>query len=739
MRKIFFFLAILSLSLTSCEKEPFLALSIEQISAPSVGNSTVVTVNSNNPWSVTGTDWCTVSPSSGEGGESMVTISVKENTTYNQRNCSLIFVSEGLTASISVYQDKNYGIVLPKNVYEISNSEQHVSVEVRANIDYEVVVDASWIKQVGTKALTSKTYVFKVDENSTYGVREGTIFLKEKNGSVSETIKILQAQKDAIIISSTEYKVTSEAQSLDIKLQSNVELEVCIPENAKSWIIYESTKSLSDKTLVLNIKENEEYDARECQVIIKMKNGMLADTVSIWQAQKDAIMIFQKQYELSNEAHSLEINWQSNVDVDVLISDVAKQWISYVDTKSLSNRTLILDIKQNDTYDVREGNVYLSNVTSGLQDTIKIKQMQKDALVLSQKAFRVKAKGETIEVELYTNVDFEINMPDVDWIHEVNTRALQENKLLFKIDENREDEMRTQIIVVQNVEKQLSDTLIIEQEFVPYVTFIADAKQNLTMTKAIKTLEYSLNGSNWSELGLKTIHFGGDLGNLKIRGKSLIGTAEGVSKGEYATIVFANDVKVACKGDIRTLVDYENYLEANTSEARFYELFRDCSNLISAPDLPATTLATRCYEEMFFGCTSLEVAPELPATQLKANCYHYMFYGCKKLSRASELPAENLAPYCYCYMFYGTNLTETPILPATVLERYCYAGMFMNCKKLNKITMLAMDISAYYCLRGWVEGVPSTGTFIKTAAMKLLPQGPDGVPNWWTVKNYVDD
>ena len=285
----------------------------------------------------------------------------------------------------------------------------------------------------------------------------------------------------------------------------------------------------------------------------------------------------------------------------------------------------------------------------------------------------------------------------------------------------------------------MCDTITIVQEFIPYVTFTANAKQNLTMTKTIKTLEYSLNNGNWSELGLKTIHFGGDLGNLKIRGKSQNGTALGVNSGEYATIVFGNNVKVSCSGDIRTLVDYENHQEANTSEARFYALFSGCSNLISAPDLPATTLATRCYEEMFFCCNSLTVAPELPATTLAANCYHYMFYGCSSLSVAPELPATTLAPYCYCYMFYGTSLTTSPILPATILDRFCYAGMFTKCNKLNKITMLAMDISAHQCLNGWVDGIASTGTFIKIAAMQILPNGQSGIPYGWTVKNYVEE
>lgn len=34
---------------------------------------------------------------------------------------------------------------------------------------------------------------------------------------------------------------------------------------------------------------------------------------------------------------------------------------------------------------------------------------------------------------------------------------------------------------------------------------------------------------------------------------------------------------------------------------------------------------------MFYGCTNLESAPDLPAEGLKLSCYAQMFYGCTKI------------------------------------------------------------------------------------------------------------
>lgn len=140
---------------------------------------------------------------------------------------------------------------------------------------------------------------------------------------------------------------------------------------------------------------------------------------------------------------------------------------------------------------------------------------------------------------------------------------------------------------------------------IPYLTFAASAEQTFTMTATGKvnfknftlpeSLKYSVGDGDWTQLTSGTgITFGGDKGTLRLRGKSSIGTAE--SQTVYSQIAFGNDaVEVVCTGDIRTLVDWENYATASTAEARFCQLFNGCTSLTTAPELPAETLAPRCY------------------------------------------------------------------------------------------------------------------------------------------------
>ena len=150
--------------------------------------------------------------------------------------------------------------------------------------------------------------------------------------------------------------------------------------------------------------------------------------------------------------------------------------------------------------------------------------------------------------------------------------------------------------------------------------------------------------------------------------------------------------------------------------------------------LPATTLADNCYANMFENCTSLTTAPALPATTLKFRCYASMFNGCTSLTKAPELPDTALETMCYMNMFQGcTSLTTAPELPATTLKFMCYYGMFYGCTSLNYIKCLATDISASSCTGNWVNGVASTGTFVKNPNMNDWTTGVKGIPEGWTV------
>lgn len=258
---------------------------------------------------------------------------------------------------------------------------------------------------------------------------------------------------------------------------------------------------------------------------------------------------------------------------------------------------------------------------------------------------------------------------------------------------------------------------------IPYVTFKADTEQKFKMTTqeyTISELEYSVNDGEWQDVEADTeVPFGGENGTLRLRGTNQNGTA--TSTVNYSTIKFTvANVNVACTGDIRTLLNWKNYTTVDTQNARFCYLFKDCAVLTSAPALPATNLAEKCYASMFKGCTNLETAPALPATYLAGYCYFYMFADCKNLNTAPELPATHLALFCYYGMFQGcSSLQKAPDLSATDLRYNCYTYMFCNCTNLTSVTMLAPSdqISGDY-FTDWLKNAGTKEGITRTLKVK---------------------
>ena len=60
---------------------------------------------------------------------------------------------------------------------------------------------------------------------------------------------------------------------------------------------------------------------------------------------------------------------------------------------------------------------------------------------------------------------------------------------------------------------------------------------------------------------------------------------------------------------------------------------------------------------MFSGCTGLTTAPELPATTLTSNCYNGMFSGCTKLNYVKCFAKTNINTYdsTYAWLYYVSS------------------------------------------------------------------------------------
>ena len=210
------------------------------------------------------------------------------------------------------------------------------------------------------------------------------------------------------------------------------------------------------------------------------------------------------------------------------------------------------------------------------------------------------------------------------------------------------------------------------------------------------TLQWSTDHITWTTLsGTETIQSVGK--KLYLRGKA---NTTFYNTSSYNGVKWRLSAKAGCSGNIQTLLDWESPPTSIPTADCYNSMFEGCTNLTTAPALPATTLTVGCYSRMFLSCTSLTTAPELPAMTLEAYCYSRMFAECFSLTTAPELPAMTLEVSCYFRMFSDCkNLIIVPELPATTLKDNCYSEMFNGCKNLTTAPVLPATTLAISCYK----------------------------------------
>ena len=257
--------------------------------------------------------------------------------------------------------------------------------------------------------------------------------------------------------------------------------------------------------------------------------------------------------------------------------------------------------------------------------------------------------------------------------------------------------------------------LVFEESKLPYLSFIGNEDFTLKTSNTTANwdgiLEYSTDTTTWSTWDGTEISSSGNslylrgTGNTKITGSSI----------NYRFVFTGTDsLKIACEGNIENLLDYSTVMNGNNPNMTincYRPMFNGCTSLITAPKLPATTLANYCYYGMFVDCTSLTTAPELPATTLANRCYTQMFYGCTSLTTAPELPATTLATRCYAQMFQGcTSLTTVHELPATTLADSCYRFMFF-CTEIDSIPRIMATSYATDSCKGMFSDIKTLNVY----------------------------
>lgn len=339
------------------------------------------------------------------------------------------------------------------------------SITFTTNMDWTLSVasttsGATWCTASTTSGSKGNASVkFTATENADYNDRSVSVTIKA--GTASKTFTVTQKGADALLVTSATFNVEQAGGTIEVEVKANINYQLEVAETTKSWITESNTRALTTKKHRFTIAPSEELEKREGEIYIK--SGDKQETVKVYQAGGAILMLSKNEYAVSSEGETITVDLKSNTEYDVKLPEV--DWIhDLASTRGMSSHTLQYVVDANETYDSRSAEIIFLDKNSDLKDTLKIIQAQKDAIIISQKEYEVKAEGETIEVKLSANVDYEVTMPNADWVSQVQTRGLTEHTLYFSVAENTSERERKTEIAIINKDSQLSESIIINQK-----------------------------------------------------------------------------------------------------------------------------------------------------------------------------------------------------------------------------------------------------------------------------------
>ena len=429
------------------------------------GGTLALTFTTTSDWtaSVDGTasGWLSVSPASGEAGTHTLSLVTTANDSYDERNASVTITSGSVKKTITVTQKQKDALILTSNKVELEAEGGDFSIDLQANVEvtYEIESGAqTWLTPVArSRGLTSSVLAFHAEANEEAEARQAVIKLAGGNGLTEEVTVYQMGTGPTLLLSQSEYIVSSAGETIQVELRSNTAYEIEMP--GVDWLRKNSSRSLSTYTHYFIVDPNETYDARSAVIrFIDRENG-IEQTVTVTQMQRDAIVVAQNVYQIGVEGGALNFAVQANVDFTVSTN---ADWITQVEARGLTERMLCFEVTPNEGEEMREAVITLES--GSVKQTIKVQQfgkMEEPFIDLSLQEYKVGNAGGTFQIDVRTNIEYQVIIPDESWIIETAYDGITH---FFEVLLNDTYDARTAEIRFVNTEKGIEKTVTVTQE-----------------------------------------------------------------------------------------------------------------------------------------------------------------------------------------------------------------------------------------------------------------------------------
>ncbi len=253
---------------------------------------------------------------------STATFNVAANDNFESREGYVTFSGAGIEERVYVYQSGGAKLLLSPTETYIDARGGTVKAELQSNCDFIVEMpQLQWIHKDVSRAMSSHTIYFTVDENVSTDDREAKIRFVSPDKSVSDTLTVVQRAKGTVVVTNKNIDVPVNGGVYQVEYASNTQVTYNISEDAGSWISKTNapaSRSMTTADLWFKVKANSTDSPRTGTVVFHAVDSPdISDTVIFRQEAPifEVVSITPADTKFKDAAsHDIAIDLRTNID-----------------------------------------------------------------------------------------------------------------------------------------------------------------------------------------------------------------------------------------------------------------------------------------------------------------------------------------------------------------------------------------------------------------------------------------
>lgn len=243
-------------------------------------------------------------------------------------NCAVSMIIMSLFFS-SCSSGETDEIIVEKTKYEVTEEGGNVTIDVKSNVPYDVIITDNWIKKknANTRGIDNSSLVLEVERNRSGDIRVGIVKLVYKAGGIEKTVYIHQAFTLKLSLQDKLFEFDEHGGEGSFSFSCNADVNL----ECNDWIELKEKSTEDDKVVQKFIvkKLDDRQQSREGQIELRNTKSEVIEVITIKQSNPlfiledsclEMYITEEEQLPLINET-GVEVVWDSSDKSIVEVKD----------------------------------------------------------------------------------------------------------------------------------------------------------------------------------------------------------------------------------------------------------------------------------------------------------------------------------------------------------------------------------------------------------------------------------